>query len=222
MKVNNLLRNSRYRYPIILAALVGIWLISPLSYILGIDKYLGLFFITLLVASSAYSAAEHGKMHMLVVVLGLILAILIWFRFERVYRSEVELLHSVVGLIFFSVVVFAMLRDILTGHHKVDLSLIMGAVCVYLLIGVTFEYLFELVFFLNPESFNGVSQDSLEHGPFFYFSIVTLTTLGYGDITPVTRITRSLVSFEAVVGQIYLTVLVARLVGMFASNSAKA
>ena len=222
MKINNILRYSRYRYPTILIAIVGLWLISPLSYVLGIDRYLGLFFITLLVASSAYASTDHRNTYLVVIILGAVLAVLVWLRVGLAYKSQIELAHSLVGLMFFSMVAFIMLRDILTGNHKVDLSLIMGAVCVYLLIGVTFEYLFELMFFFNPTSFNGVTKESLETSPFFYFSIVTLTTLGYGDISPATRITRSLASFEAVVGQIYLTVLVARLVGMFASNSAKA
>lgn len=214
MKISNYLSLSKYRYPTMLIALIGIWFISPLSYFLGIDKYLSLFFITLLVFASLYAAESHHKFYLPIITLGAILAVLIWLRFGLNYNASIELSHAVVGLIFFTLVAFIMIQDILSNKHKVDFSLIMGAVCVYLFIAITFEFLFELIYFFDPMSFDGLTEESLKDGPFFYFSIVTLTTLGYGDITPATRIARSFVSLEAVVGQIYLTVLVARLVGM--------
>ena len=222
MKISNYLRLPKYRYPTILIAVIGLWLISPLSYFLGIDKYLGLFFITLLVFASLYAAESHHKLYLPVIVLGAILAVLVWFRFGLNYNPSIELSHAIVGLIFFTLVAFIMLQDILTNGHRVDFSLIMGAVCVYLFIAITFECLYELIYFFDPMSFDGLTGVSLkEDGPFFYFSIVTLTTLGYGDITPATRIARSMVSFQALLGQIYLTVLVARLVGMIIVNSDK-
>jgi voltage-gated potassium channel Kch len=55
---------------------------------------------------------------------------------------------------------------------------------------------------------------SKEFFPFFYFSLVTMTTVGYGDMSPVTTVARTFASMEAIIGQLYLTILVARLVGM--------
>ena len=62
---------------------------------------------------------------------------------------------------------------------------------------------------LIPESFNDLAWSD-----FVYFSLATLTTVGYGDITPQTALAGILASLEAVIGQLYLAVLVARLVGL--------
>ena len=59
---------------------------------------------------------------------------------------------------------------------------------------------------------------SQEFFPFFYFSMVTITTVGYGDMAPVSTEAQTFATIEALIGQIYLTILVARLVGMYMFN----
>jgi hypothetical protein len=88
---------------------------------------------------------------------------------------------------------------------------ISAAICVYLLIGLIWAYLFSLVHALQPGSFQ-IENPDFSH--FVYYSFITLSTLGYGDITPLTPQAQSLAYVEAIAGQIYLTVLVARLVGL--------
>jgi hypothetical protein len=110
------------------------------------------------------------------------------------------------------------------ARGPVTLDRISGAVCVYLFLGLTWGSLFLLVELVAPGSMSvpasgPVAAEVLQHGRdvggnFSYFSFVTLTTLGYGDILPVSRLARVLAWLEAVVGQLYLTVLVAALVGM--------
>jgi Ion channel len=93
---------------------------------------------------------------------------------------------------------------------------IQGAIVVYLLIGLAWAAAFELVHHVSPGAFHlpsGTSAPRPTHG-FLYFSFVTLTTLGYGDITPLHPVARSLAMVEAVTGQLYLTILIARLVSM--------
>ena len=102
-----------------------------------------------------------------------------------------------------------------------------GAICAYLLIGTVWAHAFSILENMSPGSFadNLVAMKAAA-GPesmrdqsdrFTYFSLVTLTTLGYGDITPLTRPARNLAALEAVLGQLYLAVLIARLVGKQAS-----
>ena len=82
---------------------------------------------------------------------------------------------------------------------------------------VTFAMLHGLVDHLSPGSYNivGASGDVRNHlSDLFYFSVVTLTTLGYGDFLPLSQAAKTLVSIEALTGQLYLTVIVARLVGL--------
>ena len=98
--------------------------------------------------------------------------------------------------------------------------MIFGALSVYLLIGVVFSFLFIIVETVVPGSFDGLTFHIADDSPrefhsFMYFSFVTITTLGYGDLLPIQPAARALAYMEALVGQIYLTVLVARLIGMY-------
>jgi hypothetical protein len=100
---------------------------------------------------------------------------------------------------------------------------IYGALCVYLLIGLTWGFMFLTLEGVQPGSFslgqgqpNGIAKDP---ATLVYFSFVTLSTVGYGDITPLSPPARSLAFMEAIIGQIYLAVLVARLVGLHIASS---
>ena len=108
----------------------------------------------------------------------------------------------------------AVLRDVLSGG-TVDMNRVFGAVCVYLLIGLSWAILFGLVDrFPGEDSFRGLDGAP---GTYLYFSFVTLTTLGYGDIVPLSAAARTLVALEATLGQLYLAILVAALVGRLGS-----
>jgi len=97
---------------------------------------------------------------------------------------------------------------------------ILGAVCVYLLLGVLWSLLYGLIDTMTPGSFNGVEQNLAagQYNDMLYFSFVTLTTLGYGDISPASELAKVFVYIEAIVGQFYLAVLVAGLVGSYLSE----
>jgi len=91
---------------------------------------------------------------------------------------------------------------------------IQGAVAVYLLFGVGWAHAYHLTGLLHPGSFNTPTGEIPSVLDWVYFSFVTLTTVGYGDITPVRPIARTLAMGEALTGQLYLAVLIARLVAM--------
>lgn len=102
---------------------------------------------------------------------------------------------------------------LLTG--SIDLNKLVGAVALYLILGMIWSVLYTIVLGIFPDAFRGI-----EPGPWYdnlpvttYFSFVTLTTLGYGDIVPVRPMAEILVVLEAVTGMFYLAVIVASLVG---------
>lgn len=129
---------------------------------------------------------------------------------------ELRLVTYAIVLVFCFLSAWIALRDVIWGG-AVDLNRLMGAVCVYLLIGIIWAILFTLVHFALPDpAFEELTSAGEVHqaDAFIYYSFVTLTTLGYGDISPDGPITRMLAYMEAVVGQLYLAILVASLVGM--------
>jgi len=95
----------------------------------------------------------------------------------------------------------------------------MGSICVFILVGICWSifYFFESV--VHPGAFSGIDAEfgKSRFTDLLYYSYVTLSTLGYGDITPVTPIARTLAYLEALFGQFYIAILVASFVGMHIS-----
>ncbi|MDX1374731.1 MAG: ion channel [Burkholderiales bacterium] len=100
---------------------------------------------------------------------------------------------------------------------SVDLNKIIGAICIYLLVGLDWTFLYLFANLALPGSFHGLSAGDLraQFGDLLYYSYVTLTTVGYGDVTPVRPLARTLAFLEAIAGQFYVAVLVAWLVGLY-------
>ena len=118
-------------------------------------------------------------------------------------------------LILLGIAQFAALLAILnrvSRHRKVTLQTVMGGVAAYALIAFVMAALFHGMDLLTETTFlNGV----VANGDYVYFSFVTLTTVGYGDITAATDLAKRLVVVEAFVGQVFLVALVARLVSLW-------
>jgi voltage-gated potassium channel len=104
-------------------------------------------------------------------------------------------------------------RVLLTGH--VDLNIITGSVALYLILGFIWAILYTFLVQLQPEAITGLAPENWVSSlsTMTYFSFVTLTTLGYGDISPVTPIAEVLVILEAVTGMFYFAIVVASLIG---------
>jgi voltage-gated potassium channel len=106
---------------------------------------------------------------------------------------------------------------------------LVGSVCGYLLLSAVFAAAYSTLVLLQPDSFIVDERLTLDpsklhfQGAHFdvllYFSVITLTTVGFGDIIPATTFARELVSAEAIMGQVYITMIVARLVGMHLTAS---
>jgi len=126
-------------------------------------------------------------------------------------------------ILFFGYIVFVFLTSIFKTK-KITSDLIYGSVCIYFLMGIGWSFIYSLAEVIRPGSFELSSivqgteitaYDTHSIFPhFIYFSFTTLTTLGYGDILPKTLSSKFLTSLEAITGQFYVAVLVARLVAL--------
>ncbi|NIO07386.1 MAG: hypothetical protein GTO40_05055 [Deltaproteobacteria bacterium] len=116
----------------------------------------------------------------------------------------------------FSIMVIANTLSFIFRSKEVTRDVIYAAMAAYLLMALMWTFLYIFLELIQPASFN-VSLDLEQRYQlvFLYYSFVTITTLGYGDVTPVTEIARSISVLEAVVGQLYLVVIVAWLVGKY-------
>ena len=111
-------------------------------------------------------------------------------------------------------------EQVLFTPGPVDSNRLLGAISIYLLLGLIWTVVYLGILEFDPEAFHGSGGGPwLESFPeFVYFSFVSLTTLGYGDISPATPIARFVVYLEAILGQFYLAIMVASLVGIGISD----
>ena len=132
------------------------------------------------------------------------------------------------GALFFVAVAGKIVRSLFTSR-ELSLDSVFGAICGYLLLGVACALTYAMIYAANPESFQfgdfvrqQVEQGDYSRNVFIYYSFVTLTTVGYGDVTPLSVPARTLSWVEAMTGQLYLAVLVAGLISsLVARNSAR-
>jgi Ion channel len=127
-------------------------------------------------------------------------------------------LFLVGGLAFFAFVIVHFLRFVLRAR-RVTSEVLCASITAYLMLGMLWALAYRLVATANPAAFSfnigQAANEPLAGFTAFYFSFVTLSTLGYGDITPVSSIARSLSVMEAMTGTLYMAVLVARLVSLY-------
>jgi voltage-gated potassium channel Kch len=127
--------------------------------------------------------------------------------------------HLLIMLCFFGWVTWQVTQKALfTG--TIDSNKIVGTICIYMLLGLIWAMLYLLIAELVPGAFNGLPQapwlDNFANA--VYFSFVTITTLGYGDISPALPLPRFLVYMEAIAGVFYMAILVASLIGIRISD----
>src|SRR5262249_26113431 len=136
-------------------------------------------------------------------------------RFAGVHSSHHLYLLALAWLMFTVAFGWVVARAVF-GPGRVTAHRIVGAVFLYLLIAVAFASLFALLGYFIPDAFSGIAFDDTPRltGTLFYFSIVTLTSTGYGDLFPVHPIARSLCNLETILGQLYPATLLARLVSL--------
>jgi len=113
--------------------------------------------------------------------------------------------------LFMSISIVFMIQKMFSTT-KVTGDVIRGGISVYLLLGFLWTLFYVLIYHFDPKAFFVIHS---WHDSFlFYFSFSTLTTLGYGDISPINKVAMVLANLEAIVGQLYLAIFVARLVGL--------
>ncbi len=221
----------RSRFQTLFVCLIVLCLLNPLVEKTTTGRVLlyALLCINLLAAILAVS--EHRTA---VYIAGFLLfsAFLAWtistFRRENYMTGLMS--QSIADGLMFAAFVFTsalILKDVLKAG-PVTSDKIFAAICVYLLMGIAWGLMYILLFLNNKAAFAfetmPVQEEQLDDTTFLfshfcYYSFVTMTTLGYGDIVPTSAFTRTFSWIQAVLGQLYIAVLIARLVGLHTQNA---
>lgn len=207
---------KKYRFSFLLSSLLLLLVLIPL---IGENYWVGII-LSLILTYTLLSCILVLSNNTFNFKIGLYLAIPYFFlNWLFGYFPSIVWLERIdlfVGVFFFGFVTIVMLVKILNLQKVVDLEVVFAALSAYLLIGFTWTFIYALIDSFLPGSFTNIPPDMVDpRYRFTYFSFVTLTTLGYGDITPSNSVSQSWAVLEAVVGQIYLVVVISGLVGVF-------
>ena len=181
-------------------------------------RFLMTIFLTGILISGVYSVSRQKRVAVIATLLAVPMFAVFWAHEFTAIRL-LATLGDCFGILYLSFLAVLILNAVIRAK-RVTSDVICGAVVVYLFVGVIWGYVFSLIETIQPGSFSVSVAGTRQQSAFLfnYFSFVTLTTLGYGDISPLSAPARSFAYLEALVGQVYLTVLIARLVGMHISQ----
>lgn len=129
-------------------------------------------------------------------------------------KAELEFIHLLSMLVFFLLTLkLAAQQALFSG--KITTNSLIGSICIFLLLGLIWVILYQLLAEFFPGSFSGLTANAWQDNfpDFIYFSFVTLTTLGFGDLLPLTPLARFLAYMEAIIGVFYMAIVVSSLVG---------
>ena len=208
----------RRRFFILLLSLLAFILVTPL-----VQEFVGIIilwniFLTGILLSGVHAVSEKERNVYIASLLALPMLVYLWSSYFIESNRYVVIVGSLCGVLFFAYMIVNILIFI-SRQDKVTRDLISGAVVVYLLMAIMWTFIYRMIETMHPGSFTLPTTSIYERTRFVYFSLVTITTLGYGDIVPKTSLARSLATLEAVVGQLYLITTVAWLVGVRVSQS---
>lgn len=180
-------------------------------------------FFMLTMVSGLYAVSNDKKHLKIGMLIGIPTLVASWIvlLLSDVFLSSIVL---VFWIFFDSIIAYDILKHILE-KKEVTLDLIFGAVSVYLLLGIIFGLAYLFIEQVSPGSFaaaQSINPDGVFQLPdLMYYSFVTLGTLGFGDILPVSQVARSLSIIEAIFGIFYIAVLVGVLVSGFVNQNNK-
>lgn len=213
------------RFTILLVLLPLCLLLAPLLGESLVGRFVLNVFLTLLLLSGVYAAGLKPKEKMAAWIL-VIVGVSVRWAGHTTGIVAFNVAGDILAALFFGYVTVALFLYVIRAV-RVDMNVLSAALCVYLLLGMTFALLYTGLDLVNPSSF-AIPEDIKGQETskfigriedFVYFSLVTMTTTGYGDIRPVSHVARSLTILEILIGQLYLVVMIARLVSSWGTGS---
>lgn len=210
------------KYLVLIVTLVGVLLLHSFSRHAAMGSLVSHVLVTLAVLAVFLTVFNGARERAIAFLAAAAAIVVVWAHHvaPTSLQFPLEIAHYVLQALFVGFAVVVILTSVLR-QKRVTSDEVLGAVCGYLLAGVFFGNVYSLIELLSPGSFSMSQQFAADLATwdgrislFDYFSLVTLTTMGYGDVTPVHGPARTFALIEAVFGQFYIAVLVAQLVGL--------
>lgn len=212
------LKNPNFYY--LLAGLLSLLLINPtINDLLGYSSN----FLTSVTFSSCMIIgiwSLHGSKTLFRVALVLIAISTTLSILNALYpQLPLEMFNMLVVLIFCVMSAIFILAEI-TADLKVDANRVVGGICLYLLIGLVFGIAYTILEALLPGSFSNMPEQAQSmNSELIYYSYVTLTSVGYGDIVPLRPLVRTIAYLEAIIGVFYMAIMIGSMIGLLLNRA---
>ncbi|HDZ21865.1 hypothetical protein LCGC14_0225950 [marine sediment metagenome] len=207
----------RYNHPMwLMIGLLALLLIQPAMERMAVAGLLAGVFLTLVGIASVMSVYQNRRALTVVAALGVPVIVLNWLTRLWDVGLVLDVLASALIAVFLLYLAVLMLANIFQTS-RVTGKMLCQAVSAYLLLGFVWASAYECVVLLDPDAITGLTPNAAM-GDYTYYSFITITGLGYGDFIPVAPWAKSLAVTEAVVGPLFLAILVARLAAMYRSG----
>ena len=173
-------------------------------------------FLTAIVLCMLFLFNSRKRLFQVGRLLAIVMILSLWLKYF--FNPDLFAATSMMIGVLFPVLVTAHAIGFIMRSKSVNREVVYAAMLVYLLVAQLWALVYTFLFLIDPASFY-LPQGQGDFLVFEYYSFVTLTTLGFGDITPLTKVAKAFSALEAVVGQLYLVVVLAWLVGMHVSRT---
>jgi voltage-gated potassium channel len=208
---------SKYGFQNLLAILILYLMAGPFLNKVPLAHVVVDILLTVSLVLAVYVMHKRITLPFVTIPLLVVVLVLLWVE-KTGYVPYSEKIGDLLLGIYLFFLVYSFLKFIFSVK-KVDSNLICATLCLYLILGLLWGTIYGVLDQFIPGSFAGALLDSTSKAAvnlhyFTYFSFITLTTLGYGDILPQTQVATALCQVEAILGQFFTAVLVARLVGI--------
>ncbi len=214
--------SSHEKYTQLLIALIANFVLAP--FLRGNIGELALSLISLyaiiIIVRTFSLKPKFFKLYTSIALLTFLLEIVGRMKLYNSWTLSLFISIQVVYIFYLGGAAYLILRDILLSQ-EITIDTIRGGICVYLLIGFVWALFYGITASVDSNAFSQPIIEIESYGRAVYFSFTTLTTLGYGDIIPVSPLAKMLTNLEAIIGQLYPAILIAILVGGYISQKSK-
>jgi hypothetical protein len=210
----------RYSAAEFLAALIVFFVAAPFVELFRNGLLLESSLMTLVLVSGVFAVGRSRRTLVLAIIFVTPALVARWLYHLRPDVIPVEI-FLVSGLFFICFLILRFLAFILHAP-RVNSEVLCAGMSNYFLLGLLWSFAYRLVAEIDPHAFavtfNAIPSEPLVGFKSIYFSLITLSTVGYGDIVPVSNVARMLSAMEAMIGTLYITVFIARLVALYTSQ----
>ncbi len=212
-------KSIQNKYSQLLTTIIALFLIAPI-----VQGKIGQILLSLVFLGTIITIIRTFNLHkrfflLLLILAGTSFSLDIYTKFQADFAREKLLV--IIILVVYSLFLFSALVTInrtIFSVKKVNGDTIKGGIAVFFLIGTFWALIYNIVYVFDPNAFSKSIEPINLLDSMLYFSFTTLTTLGYGDITPVSNIARTLANLEAITGMMYPCIFIARLVGLYTAQ----